>query len=157
MMLVRRRTRSAWSLIPAVISTAVWAQSPKRTSVSAKAFSVCIGNVAGDVVEDIGLGEVIHLVGGTDGDGGGELAAAEAIEEKKPGHVPADRLGLKSRQRLKTAVDLGETRDAVGGQIQSFDSAQEVVVGIALPARADALVEAAPGLMILVGIQLVSL
>ena len=42
-MLVTRRIRSCSSLMPATISAAVCAQSPKRTRVSAKARSVCIG------------------------------------------------------------------------------------------------------------------
>ena len=42
-MLVTRRIFSFSSRMPATISAAVWAQSPKRTSVSAKARSVCIG------------------------------------------------------------------------------------------------------------------
>ena len=103
-------------------------------------------DVAGDVVEDVGLGQVVHLVGGADGDGGGEFAAAQAVEEEEAGDVPADRLGLESGQRLQAAVDLGKPRDAVGGQVEGFDSAQEVVVGVALPARPDAVVEASPGL-----------
>jgi hypothetical protein len=47
MMLVRRRALSASSRISAVIRAAVWAQSPKRTSVSAKAVLVCTGNESG--------------------------------------------------------------------------------------------------------------
>jgi hypothetical protein len=42
-MLETRRIFSCSSLIPATISAAVWAQSPKRTRVSANARSVCIG------------------------------------------------------------------------------------------------------------------
>jgi len=39
--------------------------------------------VAGDVVEDVGLGQIVELVGGPDRDGGGELAAAQAVEEQE--------------------------------------------------------------------------
>jgi hypothetical protein len=42
-MLVTRRIFSFSSLMPATMSAAVWAQSPKRTNVSAKARSVCMG------------------------------------------------------------------------------------------------------------------
>ena len=41
------------------------------------------GDVAGDVVEDVRFRQVVHVVGGTDGDGGGKLAAAQAIEEEE--------------------------------------------------------------------------
>ena len=41
------------------------------------------GDVAGDVVEDVGLGQVVHAVDGADGDGGGKLAPAQAVEEEE--------------------------------------------------------------------------
>jgi hypothetical protein len=42
-MLLTRRIFSSSSLMPAAMAAAVCAQSPNRTSVSAKARSVCIG------------------------------------------------------------------------------------------------------------------
>ena len=131
-----------------MICAAVRAHSPKRTRVSAKCLVGVHGDVAGDVVEDVRLGEVVHAVDGTDGDGGGKFAAAQAIEEEESGDVAADGLGLKSGERLKAAVDLGEARDAVGGQVEGLDAVQEVVVGVALPARPDAGEELAPGFMV---------
>ena len=71
------------------------------------------GDVAGDVVEDVGFRQVVHAVGRTDGDGGGELAPAQAIEEEEAGNVAADRLGLKAGQRLQASIDFAEARDAV--------------------------------------------
>ena len=39
------------------------------------------GGVANDVVEDVGLGEVVERGGVADGDGGGEGALAATVEE----------------------------------------------------------------------------
>jgi len=115
------------------------------------------GDVAGDVVKDVGLGQVVHHLFGPDGDGGGELAAAEAIEEEETGDVSADGFGLKTGQRLEAPVDFRKARDAVAGKSEGFDAVQEVAVGIAFPARAEALIEELPSLMIFFRIQVVSL
>src|SRR5438309_171778 len=40
-------------------------------------------DVAGDVVEDVGFGQVVEGMEIADGDGGGELAIAEAVEKEK--------------------------------------------------------------------------
>ena len=62
-------------------------------------------HMAGDVVEDIGLGKIIELVGPPDRDGGWKAPVAKAIEEEKGGHVAAYGFGLKSGQRLEEAID----------------------------------------------------
>ena len=51
------------------------------------------GDVANDVVEDVGLGEVVELRGVADGDGGGEGALAETVEEDLGGQVAEDWFG----------------------------------------------------------------
>ena len=115
------------------------------------------GNVAGDVVENIGLGQVIQLVGTADGDGGGEGAVAEAIEEDKRRDVAADGLGLKSGQWLQETIDIFQARDAIRIQAQRMDALQEMLVGVTIPAWKHARVQLAPSLVILVGVQLVRL
>ena len=40
-------------------------------------------DVAGDVVEDVRLGQVVEQAGIADGDGGGKLAVAQAVEEQE--------------------------------------------------------------------------
>ena len=124
---------------------------------SANAVLGVHGDVAGDVVEDVGFGQVVHVVHRTDGDGGGEFAAAQAVEEQEAGDVAADRFGLKAGEGLQPAVDLGQARDAVGREVEGLDAAQEMVVGVALPARPDARVEPPPGFMVFFRIEVVSL
>ncbi len=114
-------------------------------------------DVASDIVEDIRFGQVIHSIRGPDGDGGRELAAAQAIEEEEAGHVAAHRLGLKSGQWRQPPVDVLQPGNPVGRQRQSFHALQKVVVGVALPARADAREELGPGFMIFLRIQFVRL
>src|SRR5215831_6910971 len=46
-------------------------------------------NMAGNVVEDVGFGEVVHATFRADGDGGGEFAASEAVEKEKSRDVAA--------------------------------------------------------------------
>src|SRR5450755_4722972 len=71
------------------------------------------GDVAGDVVENIGLRQVIKLVRAADGDGGWEFAIAQAVKEKECGNVAAHGLGLKAGQRTKKTVDIRKARHAV--------------------------------------------
>jgi hypothetical protein len=52
--------------------------------------------VAGDVVEDIGLGEVIEPVCAADGDGGGELAVPQAIEKSEGWDVSGNRFRFEA-------------------------------------------------------------
>jgi hypothetical protein len=104
--------------------------------------------VAGGVVEDVGFGEVVHAFDGPYGDGGGEFAAAEAIEEEEAGDVAANGLGLEAGEGLKAAVDIAEAGDAVVGKVEGFDAMEEVGIGVALPSGLDAGEELPPHLMI---------
>jgi len=45
-------------------------------------------------------------------------------------------------------VDFGKAGDAVGGQLEDFDSVEEPGVGVAFPSGPDALVEGAPSLIV---------
>jgi hypothetical protein len=113
--------------------------------------------VAGGVVENVGLGEVVHPVFRADGDGGGEFAAAEAIEEEKSRDVAADRFGVKSGERGKAAVDLFEAGDAVGGELEGFDSFEKMIVGVTFPSGAYTRVKCPPRFMVFLRIKFVSL
>ena len=70
-------------------------------------------NVARDVVEDVRFGQVVQLVGCADGDGGGELAVAQAVEKQERGNIAAHRLGLKSGQRAQKSIDVVKLRHTV--------------------------------------------
>jgi hypothetical protein len=99
-------------------------------------------------VEDVGFGEVVHALFGTNGDGGGKFAAAQAIEEEESGDIAADCFRLKSGKGLEAAIDFVEAGNPVGGEVEGFDAFQEVVVGITLPTGPNTRVERPPRLMI---------
>jgi hypothetical protein len=113
--------------------------------------------MACEVVENIRLGEVIEAVWPADGDGSGELAAAEAVEEQVRGDVPAHGFGLEAGQRPKALIYFVDSRYTVDRQMKRLEASQETVIGIGFPAGADALVETPPGLMVFGGIQIVNL
>ena len=92
MTLERRCARSLGSRICRAIS----AEAYERVGESGLGVH---GDMACEVVEDIRFGEVIEAVWPADGDGSGELAAAEAIEEQVRGDVSADGFGLEAGQR----------------------------------------------------------
>src|ERR1700692_364389 len=105
------------------------------------------GHVAGDVVEDVGLGQIVQLVGTPNGDGGGETAVAQAIEEHEARHIPADCFGLKARQRTQETIYVVEVRDAIRIQAQGLNALQKMFVRVTLPARTNSRVELPPSLM----------
>ena len=114
-------------------------------------------NVAGDVVENVGLGQVIEVVGTADRNRGGKFAVAEAVEELKRGNVAADCLGLKSSERTQKAVDIFKPGNAIGIEAQRANALEKVLVRVALPARLHARVQAAPSLVVFVRVEVVGL
>ena len=113
-------------------------------------------DVAGDVVEDVRPGCERRLAV-ADGDRGRELAAAQAVEEQKCRHEAADAGRVEARQRSQETVDVFQTRDAVGVQAQRVQPPQEVLVGVAVPARLHARVQPPPGGVVVLRIKLVGL
>jgi hypothetical protein len=113
--------------------------------------------VAGNVVKDIRLRQVIQFVVPANGDRGGELAVAEAIEENEGRNVTAYRFGLKSGQRAQKAIDVLKPGDALRVQAQRADAVQELRVRVTLPTRNNARIQRPPGLLVLLGIQFVGL
>ena len=115
------------------------------------------GDVAGDVVEDVGLGEIVEVIGGADGDGGGELAVAEAVEEEKCGDVAADGFGFEAGHLPEEAVDVREAGDVGGVEVEGVDTGEEMVVGVAVPAGLEAGEEGLPGGVVRGGVEVVGL
>ena len=74
------------------------------------------GDVPGDVVEDVRLRQVIQPSRRADGDGGGKLAIAQAIEKQERRHVSRNRAGAETGQRREEAVDVLQTGNPVLGQ-----------------------------------------
>ena len=114
-------------------------------------------DVATDVMEDVGLGEVVQHVAITDGDRGGELAVAQAVEEPERRHVAADGLGAETGSRPHELVHVLEPRHARRVQRECGDAIQEALVRIARPARRHPLVQATPGVVVRVAVLLVRL
>jgi hypothetical protein len=108
-------------------------------------------------MENVRFRQVVHPVRRSDGDGGWKFPPSQTVEKQEPWDIPANRLGLETGQRFEALVDLGETRDAIGSEVEDFDSLQEMIVRITLPARLDALVEPLPRLVIFRGVQLILL
>jgi len=113
--------------------------------------------VAADVVEDVGLGQVLQLGAVADRDRGRELAPAQAIEEHVRRDVAADGPCAEAGQRLQEVVDLLEARDAIRRQLQLGEPFQEAFVRVAFPAIVHAPQQGAPGRLVLGGVQLVRL
>ena len=61
-------------------------------------------DVAGDVVKNIWFGQIVELVGTANGDGGGEFALAQAIEELESRHIAADSFGAKTGEWMQKAI-----------------------------------------------------
>lgn len=115
------------------------------------------GDVAGDVVENVGLGKIVELVGTPDGDGRREFAIAQAIEKRERRNVPADRLGFESSARAQELIDLVEPGNPPGLQAQRIEPRQKLRIGVSMPAGKHARVQAPPGFMIFRRIQLIRL
>ncbi len=114
-------------------------------------------NVAGDVVEDVRFGEIVERGPVPDGDGGGELALLQAVEEQIGRHVAADRFGFEAGARLQKPVDIGAARHLVGIEVKRLDAFEEAGVGIALPAGPHPLEQPGPGAMVFLAVEVVRL
>src|ERR1700678_1362700 len=106
------------------------------------------GYMAGDIVKDIGLGEIVERVPGTDRDGSGELAVTQTIEKQKCGNVAAHRFRLEAGKRFEKPVDVVQARDAGRVEAEGIDAGAKVRVGIAVPSRLHAGEELAPRFVI---------
>lgn len=128
-------------------------------------------DVAEDVVEDVRLGEVVHHLARTDQDGGGELAPGEAGEEGLLRQVAGDAVTGPAGELLEVAVDavemsagrddlaasdgdvlleggVEEQRDAVAGEVDGLQAADEGAGDLLLEDGPAAVVEVAPDLVV---------
>ena len=79
--------------------------------------SICVhGHMAGYVVENVRFREIVKAVYIPNGDGCGECAVSQAVEEDKGGHIAAHGLGFESGQWAEKLVHLHELGDAVVGE-----------------------------------------
>ena len=115
------------------------------------------GDVAGDVVKDVGLGQVLEPLAVADGDGGRKLAPAQAVEEDVRRDIPADRPGAEPGERLEEPVDLVEVGDARRRELQLVHPFEEPPVGVARPGIVHPLEQPPPGRLVLVRVELVRL
>jgi hypothetical protein len=111
--------------------------------------------MAGDVVEDVWFGQVIHPIHRTDRDRRREFAPVQAVEEQKTGHVATHRFGLKAGQWLEAEVYIGQAGHMVGVELKDIDPTQEMIVSVPFPAGLDPVEEPFPGFMVFLRIKLV--
>src|SRR5688572_14399710 len=97
-----------------------------------------------NVVEDIWFWQIVDLVGGPDGDGGWELAPAEAIEEHVGGNVSAHGYSAKLRERVQETINVIQPWDPRRVEVELGDSFEEAAIGVTVPTRLDTLVEKLP-------------
>src|SRR6185312_6647704 len=82
---------------------------------------------------------------------------AETVEKQERRNVAADSSRLEAGQRLEKTIDFAKMRDAGRIQPEGLDAGEEVIVGIDVPARAQACKQPFPGLLIGFGIEFVGL
>src|SRR5580658_4078372 len=112
------------------------------------------GHVACDVMEDIGFGKIIELIGPSNRDRGRKHAIAQTIEEYEGGNVAAHRLRLKTGQWLQQAIDFFQPRDPVRVQAERMYSFQKMRVRVPVPTRRHPRVQPPPSFMVFFRIQL---
>ena len=88
------------------------------------------GDMAEDVVEDIGLGCVFHGVAGAQPCGGGEHARGEHLEEGVGREETADGRGLPAGTGLETGTDLGEVREFVFLKADLVEAVEVLLTGV---------------------------
>ena len=156
-MLVTRRICSCSSVMPADdLRRRVGAVAEAHQRIGERAIGVH-RHVAGDIVEDVRLGQVVEGRAVPDGDRGREFAVAEAVEEQEGGNVPAHRLGLEAGERAEKSVDVLEPRHPLGIETEVVDALQEPRIGVAVPAVVHAGEQPAPGVVVGLRVQLVRL
>ena len=101
-------------------------------------------HVASNVVEDIGLGEVIELVGAANGNGGRKFAVAETVEKAESGNIAAHRFSAKTGERPQEAVDVFQAGHLLGIETQAANTFKEMRVSVATPFGQHARIERAP-------------
>jgi hypothetical protein len=106
-------------------------------------------------VEDVGFGTIVQAIGLADGNGGGELAVAEGIEEQECRDIARNGLGAESGQRAEEAVDLLKARYPVRGQAQGLNSRLKTLVGELVPTWLHAGEKPAPRFVVFGGIEMV--
>ena len=93
------------------------------------------GDVARDIVEDVGFGQIVELLRGTNGDGGGEETVAKTIEEHERRNIAAHGLRLKARQWLQKSIYVRQPWNALRIEAKRVNPLEEMFVREAIPAR----------------------
>ena len=88
------------------------------------------GDVAEDVVEDVGLGGVLHGVAGAEPGGGGEHARGEHLEEGVGREEATDGRRLPAGSGLQERANLGEIRQLVFAQADLVEAVEVFAAGV---------------------------
>lgn len=83
-------------------------------------------HVPRDVVEDVGLGEIVPPDAVANGDGDRKFAIAEAVEEVKGRHVAGHGTGTEDGQWGKGPVDLIEAGNGIRIELQHAEAIEEL-------------------------------
>ena len=129
------------------------------------------GDMAKDIVEDVGLGEVVDLVHRADDDGRWELAAGEATEECFGREVAGDWAGLPSGEFFEVFVDAfdfaawfvgvvyftKEQRHSVWAQADGAEAVEVDIGGLLFEDIPSHFPEGLPDLVVLLGVAVVEI
>jgi hypothetical protein len=88
------------------------------------------GDVAEDVVKDVGLRGVLHGFPGAEPGGGGEHAGGEHLEEGGGGEEAADGGGLPAGAGLKESADGGEVGELVFAEADLMEAVEIFAAGV---------------------------
>ena len=88
------------------------------------------GDVAEDVVKDVGFGGVLHGLACAKPGGGGEHARGKHLEEGVAGEKTADGGGLPAGSRLKEGADFGEVGEFVFAQADLVKAVEILLAGV---------------------------
>ena len=113
--------------------------------------------MAEDIVEDVGLLQVVELLGPADELAGGKAPVGQMVEEDVVRHQPRHGHHAPAGQPLQLRIDPLEVGDAAAMQIERVEPAQERVAGPARQSFALALVQGRPDAVLVGGVAVPAL
>src|SRR5690349_3678204 len=106
-------------------------------------------NVAKNVVEDVGLGQVIELLALPNGDRGGKFSERKALKERFRRDIAVNRYRFPSRRRSESPIDFGEVRNRFLLQANRIGALEENAAAVRPQLLHAALVKHPPNFVVL--------
>ncbi len=113
--------------------------------------------MAGDVVEDVRLRQIVELAAVADRNRRGKRPSAQAVKELVRGDITGDGLGAEAAERAEEFVDVIQLRDIVRIERKVMHPFQKPRMGKLLPPGLDARIKATPGFLVLLVVKLIRL